>query len=146
LTVVYAESSAIVAWLLGEEGSESVRRTLEASQIVTSRLTLLESDRALVRAVVAGRCPSAKLPVARAALAAASPHWGIAEVSAEIVDMARRTTFPREPIRTLDAVHVATLLSLQSLDPPLRVLSLDDRVRDTAALLGFELLPPALQL
>ena len=31
------------------------------------------------------------MPVARAALAAASPHWGIAEVSAEIVDTAKRT-------------------------------------------------------
>jgi hypothetical protein len=43
-----------------------------------------------------------------------------------------RSRFPKEPVRVLDAIHWGTLL---------QVLSLDDRVRDNARLLGFRLAP-----
>lgn len=49
---LYAESSAVLAWLLDESSAVTVRRHLAASEItVSSDLTLIECDRVLLRAV-----------------------------------------------------------------------------------------------
>ena len=48
---VYLETSALQSWLLGEPDGRAVRRILDAaSTVVTSRLTLLEAARSLLRA------------------------------------------------------------------------------------------------
>ena len=49
--------------------------------------------------------------------------------------------FPGEPIRALDAIHLATALVIRDIYPDLRVLSLDQRVRQNAVALGFEVVP-----
>jgi hypothetical protein len=46
--------------------------------------------------------------------------------------------FPSEPVRTLDAIHLASALFLRQAFPDLTVLSADDRVRANAAQLGFD--------
>jgi hypothetical protein len=56
------------------------------------------------------------------------------------VDRARRP-FPAEPIRTLDAIHLATASLAHSLVPDMAVLSLDGRLRASARQMGLELLP-----
>jgi len=62
------------------------------------------------------------------------------DLDAEIVERARRP-FPDEPIRTLDAIHLATATLAQSLVSELAVVSLDDRVRASARQMGFRVLP-----
>lgn len=51
--------------------------------------------------------------------------------------------FPAEPVRTLDALHLASALFLNEFVPSLAVLSADDRIRNNAAQLGFAVLPEA---
>ena len=52
---LYAESSAVLAWLLGEPSGRVVRERLAtAAIIIASDLTLIESDRVLQRAVAPG--------------------------------------------------------------------------------------------
>ena len=63
-------------------------------------------------------------------------------MDAEIVQRSRRS-FPCEPIRALDAIHLATALAVRSLSPDVHVLSFDDRIRDNAASLGFQVVPGA---
>ncbi len=58
----------------------------------------------------------------------------------DVVERARRS-FPREPIRTLDAIHLATAGLCRGLVPGLRLLSLDDPIRKNGRALGFEVLP-----
>ena len=48
-----------------------------------------------------------------------------------------------EPLRTLDALHLASALSARSSAPGLVFLTLDERLRKNAKLLGFGLLPAA---
>ena len=49
--IVYAESSAVLAWLLGESNEPLVRDALDgADRVVTSSLTALECARGLTRA------------------------------------------------------------------------------------------------
>lgn len=57
--------------------------------------------------------------------------------------MAERScaAFPVELIRSLDAIQLATALVLRNIQPDLRILSLDRRVRENAAALGFEAVP-----
>jgi predicted nucleic acid-binding protein len=138
---VYAESSAVLAWLLGEDDGPRVREILGRSQLVTaSDLTLIECDRVLVRAVVLGEIDEAKAADRRAHLNHAAAHWHVWRVSADIVDRARRP-FPMEPIRTVDAIHLASALAVRSAVPGVELLSLDDRIRRSGEQLGFRLQP-----
>jgi len=50
-------------------------------------------------------------------------------------------SFPIEPVRTLDAIHLVTALDLRSAIPDLRIVSLDLRIRDNAVALGVPVLP-----
>jgi predicted nucleic acid-binding protein len=57
---VYAEPSAVLAWLLGEESAPSVREVFRQSeQVMASDLTLVECDRVLIRAVKIGEVDEA---------------------------------------------------------------------------------------
>jgi predicted nucleic acid-binding protein len=140
---LYAESSAVLAWWLGEPNSGSVRQALaDADLVVASDLTLVECDRVLHRAVNLGRIPEATAAGRHAQLAATAARWTILNLSEEIVERARQP-FPTEPIRTLDALHLASAVSASRHLPGLAVLSLDERVRTAAKQLGFEVLPYA---
>jgi len=138
---VYAESSAVLAWLLGEEAAPRVREVLgQAELVIGSDLTLLECDRVLIRAVALGEIEEAAAADRRAHLNAAAAHWHILRVSTDIVNRARQP-FPAEPIRTLDAIHLASALTARSGVAGVELLSLDDRVRRPGEQLGFRLQP-----
>lgn len=138
---VYAESSAVLAWLLGESDGEDARDRLSAARLVlTSDLTLIECDRVLHRAAALGELSEAEAAERRALVGTAAEHWIVQAMDREIVERARRS-FPREPIRTLDAIHLATALATRGLVTELQLLSLDERIRRNAADLGFEVVP-----
>ena len=138
---VYAESSAVLAWLLGEEAGPRVREVLRRAELVmASDLTLVECDRVLIRAVTLGELDEAAAADRRAHLNAAAAHWHLWRVSPEIVDRVRHP-FPGEPLRTLDAIHLASALAARSTVPGVELLSLDDRIRRAGVQLGFRLQP-----
>ncbi len=138
---LYAETSAVASWLLGESPGDSAEKHLDAAaRITASELTLIECDRAIRRTLVTGRLSRAAAGRAHARLADESAHWDIIGLHPGILRAVRRD-FPVEPIRSLDALHLATALSLRTLMPRLRILSFDRRVRDNAIHLGFDVLP-----
>ena len=98
---VYAESSALLAWLLDEAAAAEIRRLLAAADIiVASDLTLIECDRVLLRATALGELTEAEVADRKAHLIRAASHWHVLHIAPEIVDRARQP-FPGEPIRTL---------------------------------------------
>jgi predicted nucleic acid-binding protein len=138
---VYAESSAVLAWLLGEETGRSVRKVLQHTELVmASDLTLVECDRVLIRAVTTGEINEAAGADRRAHLNAAARHWHLWRVAPSIVERARHP-FPIESIRTLDAIHLASALAVRSAVPGVELLTLDDRIRRAAKQLGFQVQP-----
>jgi len=140
--IPYAESSAILSWLLGERRGATVRELLAGAELVlASELTVLECHRALLRAVHTGRMAEGEAGDLRGRLSHASLHWVLLAMDSEVLERARRP-FPGEPIRTLDAIHLATALTARSAVPNVALLSLDERVRRNGAELGFQLLPP----
>ena len=138
---IYAESSAVLAWLLGEAAGSRVREVLRRAELVfASDLVLIECDRVLIRAITLGEIDEATTADRRAHLNAAAAHWHTYRIGLEVVERARRA-FPVEPVRTLDAIHLASALAARSIIPDLELLSLDDRIRRTGAQLGFQLQP-----
>ena len=140
---LYVESSAVLAWLLGEErGSETGQEIATADVVVTSDLTLIECDRVLTRAGALGKRSSAEVAVRRASMEMAAGHWVVLSIDSEVVTRSRQA-FPREPVRSLDAIHLSTALLARNLVTDVQLLSLDERVRRNAVALGFDIAPAA---
>ena len=138
---LYAESSAVLAWLLDEAAAPHVRTSLAiADTVVASDLTVVECDRVLHRAAALGELTEADAADRRAYLAIAASRWHVLRIGPEIVERARQP-FPGEPIRTLDAIHLASALVARSAVPGLELLSLDERIRRTASMLGVRVQP-----
>ena len=139
--IVYAESSAVLSWLLGEERGEAVRDLLHGAEVVvTSDLTLIECDRAFLRAIALKQVTEAGAADHRADLNAAAVGWQVLQIGPEIVERARRP-FPGDPIRALDAVHLASALVARQALPGLELVALDQRIRSTGRTLGLRVLP-----
>lgn len=118
-----------------------MRTALADADIVTaSDLTLVECDRVRHRASFTEELPEAEAASRRAMLSRAAAHWVVFPIDTDVIERARRP-FPVEPIRTLDALHLAHALLVRSLVPDLQLLTLDKRVRDNGAALGFETIP-----
>jgi predicted nucleic acid-binding protein len=138
---LYAESSAVLAWLLAEPTSPAVETILdEAEWIIASDLTLAECGRGLIRAHATGVLSELEMTRKRGVLEGSSAHWTLMRIDREVLERARRR-FPEEPVRTLDALHLASALAARSVIADLILLSLDQRVRDNGAALGFDILP-----
>jgi uncharacterized protein with PIN domain len=138
---LFAESSAVLAWLLEEPTAETVLRLLgEGELVVASDLTLVECDRVLIRAAATGALAEAEAARRRARLAAAATHWHLLRLDEEVIERSRRP-YPHEPIRTLVALHLASALVAGAAVPDLALLSLDERVRSNAERLGFRVVP-----
>lgn len=138
---VYAESSAILAWLMGEDGGDEIRFRLQAAELVlTSDLALVECERVLHRGQERGVFSLARVAQTRDALNQVAEHWTIFTIDHQVVDRARRP-FPREPLRTPDAIHLSTALIARSLVTELAMVALAKPIRRNAVSLGIDLYP-----
>jgi hypothetical protein len=90
--------------------------------------------------VILGDLPETEAADVRAILGQAAARWALLEVSADVGRRAEQA-FPVEPVRTLDALHLASALVLRQAIPDVAVLSTDASVRRNAAALGFDVLP-----
>ncbi len=137
MSTIYAESSAILAWLFGESGSSgAVRRINEADTVATSILTLLEIERALIRAEKQHQLSAGECQKLRGMFARAVTSWVLMEVSEEVRAGAGRV-FPVEPVRTLDALHLSTALLFMQAFPDLQMLTFDQRIDANSRALGI---------
>jgi predicted nucleic acid-binding protein len=139
--IVYAESSAVLSWLLGEPSQNLVLQLLrDAERVVSSSLTGVECARALARARASGRLSASDELAALRLLDVAESSWDVHELSGNVMAQAR-ATFPVEPLRTLDALHLATAMVFHQALGAVALLSFNDRVRDNAQALGLSVLP-----
>jgi hypothetical protein len=95
----------------------------------------------LLRAAALGELTEAEAADRRAHLTTAASHWHLLRVAPEIVERARQP-FPGEPIRTLDALHLASVLAARAAIAGIKLFSLDDCVRKAGSKLGLGLIPP----
>lgn len=139
--MLYAESSAVLTWLFDEPRAPDAIRELEnAATIVTSELTRIECARAIHRAASQGVLARNQVAMLLAQLDAATSQWDRIELRDRVADLAS-APFPAEPLRALDAIHLASALVARDVWRETAVLSFDDRVRRNAIALGFAVLP-----
>jgi predicted nucleic acid-binding protein len=99
-------------------------------------LTFAEVARAILRARVGGRVTREQERAAVAALRRFERRSYIVAVSTTVLMRVRRP-FPIEPVRTLDAVHLATAEALGEPPSLVTIVTRDSRVRDNATALGY---------
>jgi predicted nucleic acid-binding protein len=126
---------------VGSSAGEQILTDLrEAEKVVCSRLTLIETRRVIRRALAESRITEAEADSLRTIFAQAAARWAILEVSSEVAQRAEGK-FPVEPVRSLDAIHLASALVLRESLPGLLIISTDERLRSNAHQLGFDVLP-----
>ncbi|MEO7456543.1 MAG: type II toxin-antitoxin system VapC family toxin [Gemmatimonadaceae bacterium] len=138
---LYVETSAVLAWLLGEPSQHATLEALRSAEhVFTSALTTVECARGLARARTSGRITAVEELAALRLLDEAEPRWHVHDLSDAVLSRARGR-FPVEPVRTLDAFHLATVQVLQEALGAITVLSFDDRVRENARALSMSVTP-----
>jgi hypothetical protein len=142
--ILYAESSAVLRWLFNDDLADQVFDDLtNATKVVCSRLTLVECRRAARRALSESRIVEAQLSEVLSVFAQSAARWAVLDLTSDVAERAGGR-FPVEPVRTLDAIHLASMAVLRESLPDLVVLSTDARVRENSLGLGFEVRPARL--
>jgi len=135
---LYVETSALLRVLL--DGDEALRPALSGEGLFTSALTFVEAARAVSRARRERRLDAAEAREAERRLAAFERSCDAIALGEDVLRRARQG-FPEEPVRSLDAIHLASALVLDEALGDFAIVSCDDRVRRNAAALGLPLVP-----
>jgi predicted nucleic acid-binding protein len=134
-TLRYIESSALVAALM-EDDTTATRSIRSRGLRITSALTIAEASRAILRARAMARITLKQQQAALLALRRFSRRSHIIGVTDTILTLAARP-FPIEPIRTLDAIHLASVASLGEPPALITIVTRDARIRENAVALSY---------
>jgi len=137
LALRYVETSALLAALL--EGHGAARRALRVpGTLVTSALTFAEARRGVIRARRTRRLTADQERSALSALTRFRRRCAVMPVTDDILVRVGKP-FPAEPVRALDAIHLATAAALTDDPQWLTMLTLDERIVANARAIGYEL-------
>ena len=134
MSLRYVETSALVGALL-ERDAEAQLALRASGRRVTSALTFAEAARAVIRARATGRLSDAQERAAVRALHVFERRIDVVGVTDAILQRVRRR-FPIEPVRTLDAVHLATADVIAESPQLITIITRDERVSANARGLG----------
>ena len=137
---LYVESSALSAILLEGDDRVAAEIKMASEGIVTSVLTLLETRVALRRAAAECRIDRSAFKTADKQLIAFRDRANLLDMDDRVLKDAEKP-FPVEPIRTLDAIHLATIRLWSGKYGPVAVASHDRCVRANAVALGIRVVP-----
>lgn len=129
---LYLDRSVVLRAVL-ESGTtrELEARVANAPALVTSRLSLVEAARALLRLRATGRASEEQLADAGAAIDALWARCEIWELSPTVCGLASQVA-PHKPLRTLDSLHLATYLVARRRVGALEPVTADERLGDAA--------------
>jgi predicted nucleic acid-binding protein len=100
--------------------------------LITSRLSLVESARALLRIRQRSRAAEEDLADTQRDLDALWARCDLWELSRAVCDLAANVV-PGKALRTLDALHLATFLLARRRIEGLELLTVDERLKDAAS-------------
>ncbi len=137
MNALYVETSAILSWLFGEPDSSTVVDIINDHEvIVSSVLSVIETGRAIIRAVNENIISPGEKQKLKGFFANQSTGWAYLEINKAVRERAAQI-FPVEPIRSLDAIHLSTALEFLQIYPDLTVLSFDKRIVENLFPLGL---------
>ena len=134
----YFDTSALVKRYVDEPGRREVLQLLRRNECVTSAVLPVELRSGLRRRVAEGSIDAARLPAILKHVAADRPYWTLVEIGTEVLAGAE-TLVAAHPIRTLDAIHVASaqLFAARVSMPGLTFVSADKRQTETVVAVGL---------
>ena len=134
----YFDTSALVKRYVDESGRREVLQLLRQNECVTSAVLPVELRSGLRRRVAEGSIDAARLPAILKHVAADRPYWTLVEVGTDVLAGAE-TLVAAHPIRTLDAIHVASaqLFVARVSMPGLTFVSADKRQTEAAVAVGL---------
>lgn len=126
---LYLDTSAVLRAII-ESGStpELEARIAGAPALITSRLSTVESSRAIHRLRQLGRLSETQLADAQREIDAVWARCEIWELTAPVCEMARRVG-PGKALRTMDALHLATFVLARERIAGLELLTTDIRLQ-----------------
>lgn len=129
---VYLDTSVALRATLEQGTTPEVEGRIAAAPVlVTSRLSLVESARALLRVRVQGGVSESRLADTRRELDGLWNRCELWELSPAVCDLASLLA-PDKPLRTLGALHLATFLLARRRIEGLELLTADKRLEDAA--------------
>jgi len=131
----YIESSALVAALFDED--ENAKRAVKGEgRRFASALTFCEASRAVQRARLEGRLTADHERAALRRLRRFESRCEVAAISGPVLARASRL-FPVEPVRTLDAIHLATVEETGETPQLVTIVTRDRRIRENGIAMGY---------
>ena len=130
--IAFLGTSALIPLLISEESSETLRTLLrEDRRIVISSITPLEITSVLWRLRHGDQIGLAENHAAESAFGELSSSWREIGFSARVAEVAL-DLFSRCPLRTLDAIQLATVSSLRDVSALLPFVVMDKKLRAAA--------------
>lgn len=103
----YFDTSALVKRYVDESGRRELLRLLRRYEVVTSAVVSVELRRAFRRRVAEGTLNEEGISEILKHVAADREFWAVIDVSSTVL-AAAETLVAAQPLRTLDAIHVAS--------------------------------------
>ena len=134
----YFDTSALVKRYIDEVGRRQVLQLLRRHECVASAVLPVELRSALRRRVTEGTLEAAQMPQILKRVAADRAYWTIVGVTAEVLTAAEKLV-TAHPLRTLDAIHVASaqVFAAGVSESDLMFVSADKRQTEAAAMIGL---------
>lgn len=135
VAIRYIETSALLAARV-ERDAAAVLAVRGEGQRVMSALTAAEAARQFVRAGAMGQLSTRQVRSAMTWLRRYEARCHVVPITPDILARLRRP-FPIEPIRTLDAIHLATIEALDEDPLNVAVVTRDRRIAENARAMGY---------
>jgi len=134
----YFDTSVLVKRYVREEGSTEARRHLKNHRILTSAIAPTEAISALSRRRSLGELTASHFAEILSRMKADRAFWELVEVSALVLKEADEVILKTD-FRTLDAVHLASILTFQAASGiQIPIITGDTKQQQAAARLGLE--------
>lgn len=129
---VYLDTSAILRALLEAGMTPSLQRKMEEAEVLlTSRLSQVECSRAVQRLRGTPGVSETRLADAERELGSLWARCELWEITVDVCELACRVA-PTRPLRTLDAIHLATFLLARKRIEALELVTTDRRLEEAA--------------
>lgn len=133
----YIDTSAMVRRYVRESGRPALMRLTARHRVVSSVIMPLELHSAFVRRTREGTLATVALPRLFTRVGEDRERWTLVATTPEVIDNAE-SLIESHPLRTLDALHVASACVFQrQLRAPVLFISADRRQLDAAAREGL---------
>jgi predicted nucleic acid-binding protein len=141
VTFAYFDTSALIKRYVSERGSSRVVSLLRRHHLLSSAITPVEIVSALSRRKRERELSADDFTTSIRRIQSERAGWELIEIGAAVLDRAEEVVQGSLPIRSLDAIHVASLLFFQSATGGrIPFITGDLRQKASAAALGIDVI------